>query len=113
MIIHLIIRLLLLSLFILCTSSYNYNLVCLTSISEIVNENRRWPGITRRSRILKQSDVHDDDLKKYVDGDVHGDVHDADTKYGLPIKISLINLAVVECWSLPQRVETGEGQQGA
>ena len=29
------------------------------------------------------------------------------------IKIFSMNLAVVECWSLPQRVETGEGQQAA
>ena len=33
--------------------------VCPASSSEIVNENRRWPGITRSSKILKKKKCFD------------------------------------------------------
>ena len=65
------------------------------SSREIVNENRRWPGITRSSRILKQENAHYDDKNILT----------------MKIKIFSKNLAVVECWSFPQSVDTGDVQQ--
>ena len=50
-----------------------------------MKENKRWPGITSSSRILKQSDDHNDGDDGDGDGEVHddgdddgGDVHDHD-----------------------------------
>ena len=64
------------------------------SSKEIVKEKMRWPGTTSSSRILNMFVITAVSM--------------------LTRKTKTIsNLAVLECWSAPQRVEVGEGQQDA
>ena len=62
------------------------------SNKEIVKEKMRWLGTTSSSRILNMLVIKAVSTRK--------------------MKTSS-NLAVLECWSAPQRVEVGEGQQDA